>query len=154
MPYQAEPIVEGDVMVYFNNGSNGTLVAIYHGPGVADPTDKCPGNSIHDGSTWIHISNAPAAEGACDGFPTDRGSVRVCTSGVWLYQTMIPNDSAGTLFGSFEMWGDDGVIVGHTGQAVNQPGTPVIDYDADVYDISPMFTSDGSEEITCGPAMT
>lgn len=41
-----------------------------------------------------------------------------------------------------------------TSQAVNTPGTPEIDYSADVYSISAMFTSDGSTEITCEPPMT
>ena len=31
----------------------------------------------------------------CEGFPTDVGSVRICTSIVWLYNTKIPNDSDG-----------------------------------------------------------
>ena len=146
-------IVEGEVRVYFNNGTSGMIVAIYHGPGVADPTGLCPGNSIHNGTTWVNISNAPATEGACDGFPTDVGSVRVCTSGVMLYQTMIPNDAAGTLYGSLEANTENG-LDGMTATATNQPGTPEIDYLADVFDISPMFTSDGSDEITCAAALT
>ena len=151
-PYSAERIVEGEVKVYFNNGSNGTLVAIYHGAGLSDPTDLCPGNSLNDGS-FTNISNAPASPGASDGIPTDRGSVRICSSDVWLYETRIPNNSVGTLWGSLDMTTDPG-IVGMTGQAVNQPDTPEINYDADVFAISAMFTSDGSTKITCGPAMS
>ena len=100
-PYSASPIVEGEVKVYFNNGTDGTIVAVYHGAGLADPTGLCPGNSLFAGG-FDFVSNAPAAEGACDGFPTDVGSVRVCTSNVWLYNTMIPNDSVGDLYGSLE----------------------------------------------------
>lgn len=147
-PYSAESIVEGEIRVYFNNGSNGFLIAIYHGDGVLDPTDLCPGNSINTG-TFENISNAPATAGACDGIDTDRGSVRICSSGVWLYETKIPNDSDGTLWGSVDKV-VGGQIMGVTGQAANRAGTPEIDYSADVYDISAMFTSDGATEITCG----
>jgi len=129
------------------------MVAIYHGPGVADPSDLCPGNSLHNGTTWVNVSNAPTTEGACDGFPTDVGSVRVCTSGVMLYQTMIPNDSSGTLYGSLEANTENG-IDGMTATATNRPDTPPIDYAADVFDVSPMFTNDGSDEITCAAALT
>ena len=87
------------------------------------------------------------------GFTTDVGSVRVCTGGVWLYETKIPNDSEGTLWGSVETL-IDGQFAGVTGQAVNSAGTPVIDYSAGVYTVSPMFTNDGSTEITCEAPLT
>lgn len=57
------------------------------------------------------------------------------------------------MWGSLE-WNSEAGIVGMTSQAVNTPGTPEIDYSADVYSISAMFTSDGSTEITCEPPMT
>ena len=149
-PVTGAPITDGEVSVYFNNGESGFLVAIWHGPGLTDFTGLCPGNSLSpDGATFSFTSNSPATAGACDGFPTDVSSVRVCTGGVMLNQTLIPNDSAGTLFGSLEAWGDDGTIVGMYGQAPNTPGTPVIDYTADSYTISTMFTNDGSTEISC-----
>ena len=81
------------------------------------------------------------------------GSVRVCTGNVWLYNTMIPNDSEGTVYGSLEKL-VDGVYLGATAIATNSPGTPPIDYTFDVYTISPMFPSDGSTEITCAAALT
>ena len=137
--------VDGEVKVYFNNGESGFIVAIYHGAGLADPTGLCPGNSLNTGGNdFSFISNAPTSEGACpsDIFTTDVGSVRVCTSGVLLYQTMIPNDSEGLLFGSLEAVGPDGTIVGNYGNAPNTPGTPVIDYAADSYTISATLTDD------------
>jgi len=146
-PYPGGPAVEGEVKVYFNNGTDGTLVAIYQGAGLSDPTGLCPGNSLNAG-TFQFISNAPASEGAYDGFTTDVGSVRVCTSNVWLYNTMIPNDSAGTVYGLLEKL-VDGTYLGASAVAMNSPGTPPIDYT-----ISSMFTSDGATEITCAAALT
>jgi hypothetical protein len=50
--YPAGPAVEDEVKVYFNNGTDGTLVAIYHGPGLSDPAGLCLGNSLNDGSAF------------------------------------------------------------------------------------------------------
>lgn len=157
MPYPAGPAVEGEVKVYFNNGTNGTIIAIYHGSGLSDPTGLCPGNSLFSGGDWILISNAPASEGACDeGFasePERVGSVRICTSNVWLYETKIPNDSEGDLYGSLERFVDGG-YQGQTAVIPNQAGTPLIDYSMDGYALSPMFTSDGATEIKCDEPLT
>ncbi|MGI9624959.1 MAG: hypothetical protein ACR2PK_19180, partial [Acidimicrobiales bacterium] len=76
------------------------------------------------------------------------------TSGVWLYNSMVPNNSVGTLFGSLEIMNDAGEFEGMTSQAQNQPDTPEINWQADIYDISPMFTSDGATEITCGEVVS
>ena len=99
------------------------------------------------------VSNAPATKGACEGFPTDVGSVRVCTSNVWLYNTKIPNDSVGDLYGSLEKL-VDGTFIGSTAVATNSPGTPPIDYTAPGYTISAMFTIDGATTITCDDPLT
>ncbi len=149
VPYSAVPAVTDEVKVYFNNGTDGTIVAIYHGPGLADPSGLCPGNSLATGTGFEFVSNAPAAEGACEGFPTALGSVRVCTGNVWLYNTMIPNDSLGDLYGSLERGAEGGGFEGQTAVATNSPGTPEIDYTADAYTITAMFTADGSTEIFC-----
>ena len=151
-PGPGDVSVDGEVKVYWNNGSNGTLIAIYHGPGIADPTGMCPGNSIQTEAGFDHVTNTPAADGACDGFPTPTSAVRVCTGDVWLYETQIPNDSEGVLWGSLEM-NSDGGIVGLNSQALNTPNTPVIEYSAENYNIAAMFTSDGSTQITGGPAL-
>ena len=113
------------------------VIAIYHGTGTADPTGLCPGNSLQTATAFLHISNAPLTDGACDGFPSDVGSVRICTGGVWLYQTNIPNDSEGLLYGTVEK-SEDGTVAtisGITGQSQNRPDTPVIDWDADGYSL-------------------
>ncbi len=151
--HSGDPI-GGEVKVYWNNGSNGTLIALYHGEGMADLEGLCPGNSLQTASGFEFVTNTPAAPGACDDFPTPTASLRVCTSAVVLYETAIPNDSEGTLWGSLEWRGADGAIVGMTSQSVNTPGTPEIDYAADAYDLSAMFTIDGSTEITCDPPVS
>jgi hypothetical protein len=79
--------------------------------------------------------------------------VRVCTSNVWLYNTKIPNDSVGDLYGSLEKL-VDGTFVGSTAVATNTAGTPPIDYTAPGYTISAMFTIDGATSITCADALT
>lgn len=151
-PYAGVSVADDEIRVYFNNGSNGTIIAVYHGPGTANPEGLCPGNSIAT-TQFEYISNAPLVAGACEGFPTDVGSVRICEANVWLYETKIPNDTEGTLFGSVEAW-VDGTITGQTGQALNVAGTPVIDYNADIFDVDGMFTSDGRTEITCQAPLT
>lgn len=148
-PYAPTAMLDGEVRVYWNNGTRGNIVAIYHGDGLADLTGLCPGNSLQtsDGA-FSHVSNTPAAPGACDGFPTPPSFLLTCTGNVVLYETQIPNDSDGVLWGSLE-WNSDAGIVGYTSQASNTPGTPMIDMDARVFSISAMFTTDGSTEITC-----
>ena len=153
-PYGDSNIVDGEVKAYWNNGSNGTLVAIYHGAGLADLTSLCPGNSAFTDGAFQFVTNTPAAPGACTDFPTPTAALLVCSSNVILYQSAIPNDTVGDLYASLEWRLEDGNISGLTGVSVNQPGTPVIDFNARVFTISPMFTSDGATEITCeeGPA--
>ena len=153
-PYGDSNIVDGEVKAYWNNGSNGTLVAIYHGAGLSDLTSLCPGNSAFTDGAFQYVTNTPAGAGACDGFPTPTAALLVCTSNVILYQSAIPNNTVGDLYASLEWSLEDGSISGMTGVSVNQPDTPEIDFAARVFDISPMFTSDGASEITCeeGPA--
>ena len=153
-PYGDSNIVDGEVKAYWNNGSNGTLVAIYHGAGLADLTSLCPGNSAFTDGAFQYVTNTPAGAGACTDFPTPTAALLVCTSNVILYQSAIPNNTVGDLYASLEWRLEDGSISGLTGVSVNQPDTPEIDFEARVFDISPMFTSDGASEITCeaGPA--
>ena len=148
-------LAEGFEGVHDRHVNRPTRVA-GHAPGwcdeLSDPTGLCPGNSLNSGG-FEFISNAPACEGACEGFPTDVGSVRVCTSNVWLYNTKIPNDSVGDLYGSLEKL-VDGTFVGSTAVATNTAGTPPIDYTAPGYTISAMFTIDGATSITYADALT
>ncbi len=50
--------------------SGGFYVVAYYGLDLEASGPLCPGNSILSGGGWLHISNAPTEEGACEGFPT------------------------------------------------------------------------------------
>ncbi len=154
-PYGSEDITVGEALVDWYNGSNGFRVALYYGTAMTDLTRLCPGNSLNDGSTWILISNTAADSGACDGFPTDTSSLRFCTSGVVLYETLIANDAEGTFFGSLEWNSADGNgIQGLTSSVPSRPDLPEIDLDADGYTIADKFPSDGAAQIFCGPLVS
>ena len=49
--------------------SNGFYVVAYFGLDLEASGPLCPGNSILSGN-FLHTSNAPTEEGACEGFPT------------------------------------------------------------------------------------
>lgn len=70
----------------------------------------CPGNSIAT-DTFLHVSNAPTEEGACD------NSRRV------VYETIIPGETEGVSFGSLE-WRAGEEIHGMTSQAQVWRPTP------------------------------
>jgi hypothetical protein len=101
--------------------SGGFYVVGYYGLDLDVSGALCPGNSIMTGGTWLHISNAPTEDGACEGFPTltedpEVGPVDDC-HGTLFYRTAIPSDLQGTLYGTIEMLDADGNLVGITSQA-------------------------------------
>ncbi len=100
--------------------SGGFYVVAYYGVDLETAGALCPGNSIFtDASGWIHISNAPTEEGACEGFPTltdDPAVGPVDCHGELFYRTAIPSDLQGTLYGTIEMLDPDGNLVGITSQ--------------------------------------
>lgn len=100
-----------------------------------------------------YISNAPAEEGAGDDFPTDVGSVQVCDHGVWIYETIIPNDPDGFLFGSLEWWAGD-EIHGMSSQAETVPDLPEFESGLASYSFAPWMTVDGATVITYDAALT
>ena len=100
--------------------SSGFYVVAYYGLDLEASGALCPGNSIMTGGTWLHISNAPTEEGACEGFPTftnDSDVGPVDCHGTLFYRTAIPSDLQGTLYGTIEMLDEDGNLVGITSQA-------------------------------------
>ncbi|MFV1950326.1 MAG: hypothetical protein ACC633_10420 [Anaerolineales bacterium] len=100
--------------------SGGFYVVGYYGLDLETSGALCPGNSIMTGGTWLHISNAPTGEGACEGFPTltdDPDVGPVDCHGTLFYRTAIPSDLQGTLYGTIEMLDADGNLVGITSQA-------------------------------------
>lgn len=99
--------------------SGGFYVVAYYGLDLGTGP-FCPGNSIYTGGGWLHISNAPTTEGACEGFPTlteDPDVGPIDCHGTLFYRTAIPSDLQGTLFGTLEMLDPEGNLVGITSQA-------------------------------------
>lgn len=113
------PALPGSVTAnWFTSG--GFYVVAYYGLDLEASGGLCPGNSIYSGGGWLHISNAPTEEGACDTFPTlttdpDVGPINC--HGELFYRTAIPSNLQGTLFGTLEMLDADGNLVGMTSQA-------------------------------------
>lgn len=150
-----EDITAGDVYVYwYRDSASGNYLALYAGPGIAGAEGMalCPGNSIA-APDFMNVSNTPVEDGSCQDFPTEQSSVQVCTGGVWLYQTLIPGDLEGTLWGSLEWNADDGTIKGLYSQFPTSPDLPSFEYGLASYSLWDGFTSDGSSVITCGDPM-
>lgn len=123
------PIGAGRVQALWYQ-SGGKYVVYYAGLFSEDSDPICPGNSIETDSGFEHISNAPTAEGACEGATTLAAApagVKICASKL-LYLTEIPVEAEGTLYGSVEVFLDDGSIVGVTSQAeADAAAAPEID---------------------------
>ena len=123
MPLEFEesdlPALPGTVTAnWFTSG--GFYVVGYFGLDLEASGPLCPGNSILSGGNFIHVTNAPTEEGACEGFPTltdDPEVGPVDCHGTLFYRTAIPSNLQGTLFGTIEMLDADGALVGITSQA-------------------------------------
>ena len=113
------PALPGEVTAnWFTSG--GFYVVAYYGLDLENAGPLCPGNSILTGSGWVHVSNAPTAEGACENFTTltdDPEVGPVDCHGTLFYRTAIPSELQGTLFGTIEMLDADGNMLGITSQA-------------------------------------
>lgn len=112
--------------------SGGFYVVAYYGLDLESSGPLCPGNSILSGS-FLHVSNAPTEDGACEGFPTlteDPDVGPIDCHGTLFYRTAIPSDLQGTLFGTLEMLDPDGNLVGMTSQAESTPDMLEIDLEA------------------------
>ncbi|HYF46996.1 MAG TPA: hypothetical protein VD926_12340 [Acidimicrobiales bacterium] len=130
----ADPIVEpGTAGVQWYAGA-GTWVAVFIGLDLEGLGPLCPGTSVETGpGTFLHVSNTPTEDGACEGFTNPEATVRRCGE-VLVYETLIPLDVEGTLYGSVERAADGG-IEGITSRAEADPGqAPDIDPQAPAYD--------------------
>jgi hypothetical protein len=113
------PAPPGEVTAHWFT-SGGFYVVAYYGLDLVNAGPLCPGNSILTGAGWVHVTNAPTEEGACEGFPTltdDPEVGPIDCHGTLFYRTAIPSDQQGTLFGTLEMLDPDGNLVGMTSQA-------------------------------------
>ena len=153
-PHGTEDITTGPVVIFWYKGTGGTYLALYTGQGIAEGAGLalCPGNSIAT-TEFLHISNTPSEAGACDSFPTVVASIQVCDHGVWIYETVVPIDLEGTLFGSLE-WNSAAGITGLTSQTPTAADTPEFEYGLASYAVPSSMTDDGSSVITCVGAST
>ncbi len=130
----AEPILEpGAAAALWYDGGE-TWVAVFVGVDLDDLGPLCPGSSIETApGTFEFVSNTPTEDGACEGFNNPEASLRICGDAI-VYESLIPIDAEGTLYGSIERAADGG-IEGITGRAeANAAAAPPIDLSADTYD--------------------
>jgi len=130
----ADPILEpGSAGVLWYDGGE-TWVAVFVGPDFDALGPLCPGTSIETSpGTFEHNSNTPTGEGACEGFSTPEAAVRSCGNAL-VYESLIPIDATGTLYGSLERAADGG-IEGVTSRVEADAGSAApIDLEADAYD--------------------
>lgn len=131
MPFEESdlPAAPGDVTAQWYITGDRYIVA-YDGLEYSEGDSLCPGNSILTGAGFLHVSNAPTDEGACEGFPTltsDPEVGPVVCQGALLYVTAIPSTEQGMLFGTLEALSEHGALIGLTSAVESSPDIPVID---------------------------
>ena len=131
MPFEESdlPAAPGAVTAQWYIAGDRYVVA-YAGLDYAEGDFLCPGNSILTGAGFLHVSNAPTEEGACEGFTTlttDPEVGPIVCQGSLLYVTAIPSDQQGMLFGTLEALTADGGLIGLTSAVESSPDIPAID---------------------------
>ena len=109
--------------------ADGRYVVVYNGLSLEQTGPLCPGNSLRTAAGFLHVSNAPTGEGACQGVTLLEPPVGVRACGeIVVYVTAIPSDLGGNLFGTVEVYPPDGSIIGLTSVAAVEPdGAPEVD---------------------------
>jgi hypothetical protein len=150
-PYGTENETAGEIRVrWYRSTVSGNYVAVYSGPGVADSGPLCPGNSIQVAATILFPSNASSIPGGCEGFTTPEAHISSCDGGVWIYETLIPGDRQGTLWGKVEWLSSSGHVTGLTSSTDTETVTAEFDPTLISYSVPEGMTSDGSAVIVCG----
>ena len=116
-------LTENEVTVEWYAGDD-TYTAVYRGLDLDALPPLCPGNSVETSpGSFEHVSNAPTADGACEGVTTPEGSLEVCDDAV-VYTTQIPLDSEGTLYGTVDFFQNGQQVGGGTGTVPTDPDAP------------------------------
>jgi hypothetical protein len=127
------PVPPGSVEAHWYR-SEGRYVVAYVGLDLSATGPMCPGNSIQTDQGFQFVSNAPTADGACQGFGTltdDPEVGPIDCQGTVLYVTAIPSDLQGTLYGTLEQLADEGsALIGLTSTAATSPDIPELDLGA------------------------
>jgi hypothetical protein len=140
----APAVAPGDVTVHWYQ-AGGVYVALYTGEGLGDLPPLCPGNSLAVPSgEYENVSNAPTAEGGCDGIDSTITDVTVCDA-AWLFPTAIPADAEGQLFASISSPDSTAGVLGFvpTGEV------PEIDVTATSFTVAPGVLANGATELSC-----
>jgi hypothetical protein len=128
-PLEELPFPPGSVQAHWYTAGD-RYVVYYEGLALDGPA-YCPGNSLQTAAGFDFITNSPAVEGACGPAATlaseDGAGVYLC-DGLVFYQTQIPADAEGNLFGTVELFDADGTIIGLTSvSSTSQGEAPAID---------------------------
>lgn len=114
----------------------GNYVVIYSGLDLESIGPACPGNSIESVGSFSSPSNAPTAEGGCEGATTPEPPKPPLVCGdLVVYTTAIATSDSGTLYGSFEQPAGDGSFVGGTSTVTaDASAAPEVDTSASAYE--------------------
>ena len=123
------PVPSGSVIARWYQ-ENGLYVVYYDGLDLAVSGSLCPGNSIQTATGFEFITNAATGAGACLGASPilqPPAGVQLCGDDV-LYVTAIRVTAEGTLFGTIEVYREDGSIIGLTSQVTaDSAAAPEVD---------------------------
>jgi hypothetical protein len=133
------PLGSGQV-AWYDGGD--TWVVVFLGLDLDGLGAFCPGSSIEvSPDAFEGVSNTPTEPGACEGYTTPEASMQRCGE-VLIYDTLIPMDAQGTLYGSVGVPVEGGSY-GVLGTVEADPASaPPLEPGAEAYS-----TPDG--EVTC-----
>jgi hypothetical protein len=139
------PAVAPDAVTVHWYQADGVYVALYTGEGLGDLPPLCPGNSLAVPSgEYENVSNAPTADGGCDGVDSTITELTVCDA-AWLFPTAIPADAEGQLFASISSPNSTAGVLGFLPTAE----VPEIDLAAISFTVAAGVLDSGATDLTC-----
>jgi hypothetical protein len=147
-PYGAgDPAVAAGAVTVSWYQADDNYVAVYSGEGIGELPALCPGNSLAlPDRSYDFISNAPTAEGGCEGVDTTEVTEVVVCDAAWIFPTLIPSDGEGQLFASISSPGITAGVLGFVGA---EPSVPEIDPSATSFTVGDDALGYGITELTC-----
>jgi hypothetical protein len=144
---EGDPAVEAGAVTVSWYQADGNYVAVYSGDGIGELPALCPGNSLAlpDGS-YDYISNAPTADGGCEGVDTTEVTEVIVCDTAWIFPTLIPSDGEGEVYASIS---SPGTTAGVLGFAAADPSVPEIDPTATSFEVASGALVGDATELTC-----